>query len=117
MSITRGEEKSGTTPVFVALCMLDAAMDSLSEREREQVARAFTNKYGNEISHDAAPDFTAEEWKVLRLLADGETTLGIGIRAHKGERTVSTHMRSMMLKMNAKSRAHLIAEAFRKGML
>lgn len=108
---------TGSSLVFTVLTMLDAAMDSLNEDERAKVARAFANKYGNEISHDNAPTLTPMEWRVLRLLAEGETTIGVGLRAHMGDRTVGTHIASMSRKFGVKNRHGLVAEAFRRGML
>lgn len=105
------------TGVLVVLQVLDAAMDALDAADRSRVARAFTNRYGNEISHPDAPDLTAKEWAVLRALADGVGTGGAARVAGVGVRTVSTHIESLLKKLGAHDRTHAVAEAYRRGML
>ena len=103
--------------VLVVLQILDAAMDALHVNDRSRVARAFLNRYGNEVSHDDAPQLTPKEWQVLRALAGGSGTEGAARVAGIGVRTVSTHIASLMTKLNASDRTHMVAEAFRRGML
>lgn len=105
------------TGVLVVLQVLDAAMDALGPSDRSRIARAFTNRYGNEISHEDAPELTPKEWGVLRALADGHGTDGAATVIGVGRRTVSTHIESMLRKLNAKDRTQAVAEAFRRGML
>lgn len=103
--------------VLMALSVVDAVMDSLDERGRVQTARAFVNKYGNEVSHDTAPHLNTQQWRVLRLLAGGASSTEIMMRMTIGQRTAATYIRELMTALDANNRAHLVAEAFRRGML
>lgn len=103
--------------VLVVLQILDAAMDALHPDDRSRVARAFVNRYGNEIATPGAPQLTPKEWQVLRALADGSGTEGAAKVIGAGARTVSTYIGNLMTKLDARNRTHAVAEAFRRGML
>jgi DNA-binding NarL/FixJ family response regulator len=68
----------------------------------------------------AAPEagfFTPREREVLELVADGLTNKLIGDRLGISEHTAKFHVRSLMDKLGADTRADLVARAARRGLL
>jgi DNA-binding NarL/FixJ family response regulator len=61
------------------------------------------------------PPLTARELEVLELIAEGLENREIGVRLFVSEETVKTHLRSILAKLNARSRAHATALGFRYG--
>jgi DNA-binding CsgD family transcriptional regulator len=59
---------------------------------------------------------TAREQEVLRLVADGHSTAEIARCLWITEDTVRTHIKRMMVRLEARTRAHLVAIAFREGL-
>jgi DNA-binding CsgD family transcriptional regulator len=55
--------------------------------------------------------------EVLRLLALGETTRTISAKLSYSERTIKTLIRDVEYELNARSRAHAVAEAIRQGLI
>jgi DNA-binding NarL/FixJ family response regulator len=62
------------------------------------------------------PTLTDREQKVLTLLASGLSNRKIAEKLCMGESTVKTHMNSLMLKLNAKSRTEAVVVASRRGL-
>ena len=60
---------------------------------------------------------TPREVDVLRLLAEGTTTVEIAERLHLSAATVRTHVENMRNKLGAATRANLVALGFRLGIL
>jgi len=60
-------------------------------------------------------DLTAREKEVVTLLADGLTGEEIAVQLSLSAETVRTHIRNAMQRVNAHTRAHLIAIAVRQG--
>jgi DNA-binding NarL/FixJ family response regulator len=113
----REREYLGAAPATMMLNIIDAAMDALNDTDRARVARAFANKYANEVTHPDAPDLTTEQWKVLRCLADGMSTTEMSKHLGAGRRTIETYIHALIGKLNVANRTHAVAEAFRRGML
>ena len=69
----------------------------------------------------AAPAFeqapTAREIEVLQLVSDGLVNREIGDRLFLSEETVKSHVRHILAKLQARSRAHAVAVGFRRGLL
>ena len=59
---------------------------------------------------------TARESEVLELVADGYSTAEIARCLWITEDTVRTHIKRMMMRLEARTRAHLVAIAFREGL-
>lgn len=59
---------------------------------------------------------TAREREVLRLVADGYSTAEIGRALWITEDTVRTHIKRMLVRLGARTRAHAVAIAFREGL-
>ena len=60
---------------------------------------------------------TEREIEVLLLVSDGLANREIGERLFLSEETVKTHVRSILAKLQARSRAHAVAVAFRRGLI
>jgi DNA-binding NarL/FixJ family response regulator len=60
---------------------------------------------------------TPREIEVLQLVAEGLANREIGDRLYLSEETVKTHVRHLLAKLQARSRAHAVAVAFRRGVL
>jgi DNA-binding NarL/FixJ family response regulator len=60
---------------------------------------------------------TAREIEVLQLVANGLTNREIGERLFLAEETVKSHIRHLLAKLHARSRAQAIAIGFQRGLL
>ncbi len=63
------------------------------------------------------PPNTERERDVLELIAEGYSTAEIGRALWITEDTVRTHIKRMLARMGARTRAHAVAIAFREGLL
>ncbi len=60
---------------------------------------------------------TMREVEVLQLISDGLVNREIGQRLFLSEETVKSHVRHLLAKLQARSRAHAVAVGFRRGIL
>jgi DNA-binding NarL/FixJ family response regulator len=60
---------------------------------------------------------TARELEVLQLISDGLVNREIGHRLYLSEETVKSHVRHLLAKLQARSRAHAVAVGFRRGLI
>jgi DNA-binding NarL/FixJ family response regulator len=60
---------------------------------------------------------TARELEVLQLVADGLVNREIGQHLYLSEETVKSHVRHLLAKLQARSRAHAVAVGFRRGLI
>ncbi len=60
---------------------------------------------------------TARELEVLQLVSEGLANREIGVRLFLSEETVKSHVRHLLAKLQAKSRAHAVALGFRRGLI
>ena len=65
----------------------------------------------------AAGPLDERRLEVLRLLAAGETTKSISAKLAYSERTIKTVIRDLQNELSARSRAHVVAEAMRQGLI
>ncbi len=87
-------------------------VDELVARVRRFVERRARTRYG------AAPegvDVTPRELEVLRLLGEGNDQNEIAHVLSISPRTVATHIQRLLTKFGARSRAQLVALAYRAG--
>ena len=64
-----------------------------------------------------AQEPTAREIEVLQLISDGLVNREIGVRLFLSEETVKSHVRHLLAKLQARSRAHAVAVGFRRGLI
>ena len=57
------------------------------------------------------------EIEVLQLISDGLVNREIGARLYLSEETVKSHVRHLLAKLQARSRAHAVAVGFRRGLI
>jgi DNA-binding CsgD family transcriptional regulator len=62
-------------------------------------------------------DPTMREIEVLQLISDGLVNREIGDRLYLSEETVKSHVRHLLAKLEARSRAHAVAIGFRRGLI
>ena len=60
---------------------------------------------------------TARETQVLQLVADGLVNREIGEALFLSEETVKSHVRHLLAKLQARSRAHAVAVGFRRNLI
>jgi DNA-binding NarL/FixJ family response regulator len=60
---------------------------------------------------------TNREIEVLQLISDGLVNREIGQRLFLSEETVKSHVRHLLAKLQARSRAHAVAVGFRRGII
>jgi two-component system nitrate/nitrite response regulator NarL len=66
---------------------------------------------------DDLPALSARELEVLRLAADGLSSVEIGQRLHLSRTTVRTHLQHVYEKLGVSERAAAVAQALRTGLL
>ena len=60
---------------------------------------------------------TDREVEVLQLISDGLVNREIGQSLFLSEETVKSHVRHLLAKLQARSRAHAVAVGFRRGLI
>ena len=94
-----------------------------SRRFEAAAARRSTRRHGSVIpftpptTREVGQDPTAREIEVLQLVADGLVNREIGERLYLSEETVKSHVRHLLAKLQARSRAHAVAVASGVGSL
>jgi DNA-binding NarL/FixJ family response regulator len=100
--------------------ILSRYVDHARRFEEAAARRAGSNA---EIIPFAAPlreleqEPTAREIEVLQLIAEGLVNREIGKALFLSEETVKSHVRHLLAKLQARSRAHAVAVGFRRGLL
>lgn len=70
-----------------------------------------------EVPGDSGQAPTMREIEVLQLISDGLVNREIGRRLFLSEETVKSHVRHLLAKLQARSRAHAVAVGFRRGLI
>ena len=65
----------------------------------------------------AGREITHRELEVLRLVASGRSTGEIARALWVTDETVRTHVRRLLRKLDARTRAHAVSIAYRRGLL
>ena len=87
-------------------------VDELVARVRRFVDRRSRTRYG---APPAGVDVTPRELEVLRLLGEGNDQNEIAQELSISPKTVATHIQRLLTKFGARSRAQLVALAYRAG--
>jgi two-component system, NarL family, response regulator len=69
----------------------------------------------HEREQDQPP--SGRELEVLQLIADGLVNREIGGKLYLSEETVKSHVRHLLAKLQARSRAHAVAIGLRRGLI
>lgn len=101
--------------------ILNRYMDH-SRRFEAVAARRGSNGAGEVIPFSAplrelGQEPTMREIEVLQLISDGLVNREIGTRLFLSEETVKSHVRHLLAKLQARSRAHAVAVGFRRGLI
>ncbi len=92
-------------------------------RRFEEVASRRRTASGGEVIPFQGPlreleqEPTMREIEVLQLISDGLVNREIGQRLFLSEETVKSHVRHLLAKLQARSRAHAVAVGFRRGII
>ncbi|WP_416979692.1 LuxR C-terminal-related transcriptional regulator [Streptomyces sp. T028] len=70
---------------------------------------------GENTAADAA--LNSREWATLRLIAEGLTNAEIGAKLYLAPKTIERHVASIVRKLGARNRVHLVAVAIGRGMV
>lgn len=101
---------------------ITAAVDAVSQGNvylGEGVAGVVVNDYRQMMSRssDDSDPLSVREREVLQLLAEGKKTSDIAARLHVSSKTVETHRRQIMSKLNLNSVAALTKYALQHGFI
>jgi DNA-binding NarL/FixJ family response regulator len=94
----------------------------VSATERQQLLERFLgHEPAGEGTHKEPqlpkPKLSLREIEVLQLLADGLVNREIARQLFVSEETVKSHVRHVLAKLEARSRAHAVAVGFRGGLI
>ena len=92
-----------------------ARFDSVAARRDASVAEVIP--FQPAVHEGGGQDPTAREVEVLQLISDGLVNREIGHRLFLSEETVKSHVRHLLAKLQARSRAHAVAVGFRRGII
>jgi DNA-binding NarL/FixJ family response regulator len=88
------------------------------DHQRRFDAVAAKRQNGNaEVLRELEQEPTMREIEVLQLICDGLVNREIGARLFLSEETVKSHVRHLLAKLQARSRAHAVAVGFRRGLI
>jgi DNA-binding NarL/FixJ family response regulator len=90
-----------------------ARFESVAARRETVVASVIPLQPLKELEQEP----TAREIEVLQLISDGLVNREIGVRLFLSEETVKSHVRHLLAKLQARSRAHAVAVGFRRGLI
>lgn len=87
------------------------------ERITDDLLRAFEGVTRDGRPAPTATGLTARQLEILQLIADGHDNAGVGRLLGIAPQTVKFHMTDILARMDAKNRAHAVANAFRAGLV
>ena len=100
--------------VFATLSLPQLTAEQLVASVRAAAVRLRVSE--QDVQRAAGP-LDERRLEVLRLLAAGETTKSISVKLAYSERTIKTVIRDLQNELSARSRAHVVAEAMRQGLI
>ena len=84
---------------------------------RREPGQAQVIPFHTPVPEHVAQEPSAREIEVLQLVGDGLANREIGERLFLSEETVKSHVRHLLAKLQARSRAHAVAVGFRRGLI
>ena len=121
MSLKGDEPATDSSPMDAA--QRNEILSRYHEHSRRFETVAARRGPGAEVIPFAAPlqeleqEPTNREIEVLQLICDGLVNREIGTRLFLSEETVKSHVRHLLAKLQARSRAHAVAVGFRRGLI
>ena len=94
-----------------------AARQKVSHSGPAAQATAEVIQLKNASQRPLAVSPTARELEVLQHIADGLANREIGTKLFLSEETVKSHVRHLLAKLTARSRAHAVAVGLRRGLI
>jgi DNA-binding CsgD family transcriptional regulator len=101
------------------LCMLsyvqgpgDRTFSGRAQRAERRVQAAERQEQRHVVAEHRTGALSARELGVLEELAKGTSTEEIALRLHVSPHTVRTHIKNIMRKLGARTRAHAVAIAY-----
>ena len=91
----------------------EAAAAARSQNGSEAEVIPFRGNAVRELEQKPTP----REIEVLQLISDGLVNREIGERLYLSEETIKSHVRHLLVKLQARSRAHAVAVGFRRGLI
>jgi DNA-binding NarL/FixJ family response regulator len=82
-------------------------------REAEELTPGWTAP----VPYEPRYALTYREFEVLELIADGLANREIGEKLFLSEETVKSHVKTLLEKLHARTRAHAVAIALRGGLM
>lgn len=101
----------------IAAAVEAAASDLAIVNPRELETWLGTASPAPAFSEDGAPELTARETEVLRMLADGAANKVIAWKLGVSEHTVKFHVASILAKLGAGSRTEAVSIGIRRGLV
>lgn len=101
----------------IAAAVEAAASDLAIVNPRELETWLGTASPAPAFSEDGAPELTARETEVLRMLADGAANKVIAWKLGLSEHTVKFHVASILAKLGAGSRTEAVSIGIRRGLV
>lgn len=117
---------AGASGYVLKECAFDELYDAITEVQKGRyyispsIARTFVENYTQAFEkNEKLPfsEFTKKEREVLQLIAEGEKTKDIADKLFISVKTVETHRRNIMRKLNVYSVAGLTRYAIKEGLV
>ncbi|MCK9197401.1 MAG: response regulator transcription factor [Syntrophales bacterium] len=100
-----------------AITQVSTGNTYLSPQIADVVVKGYLNKTTDSSSGKGADLLTSREREILQLIAEGLTAKEIAAHVFLSIKTIETHRRNIMQKLNMKSTADLTKYAIREGLI
>lgn len=99
-----------------------ATTETVTGRQLILVVALSTSRWGAHFRRSASPDaepatLSVREREIVQFVASGNTGREIADELQISHDTVRTHVRNAMIKLDARSRAHLVAKSLGEGLI
>jgi DNA-binding NarL/FixJ family response regulator len=122
--VLKGVAWTADTPQYMDAAERKAILNRYMDHARrfDQAAAKRTTSNADVIPFQAPlkeleQEPTPREIEVLQLISEGLVNREIGRLLFLSEETVKSHVRHLLAKLHARSRAHAVAVGFRRGLL
>jgi DNA-binding NarL/FixJ family response regulator len=91
--------------------------EAAAAARRENGSQAEVIPFTGTLVREPEQKPTPREIEVLQLISEGLVNREIGERLFLSEETIKSHVRHLLVKLQARSRAHAVAVGFRRGLI